>query len=257
MTTMASRASVEAEDGSGTLPPDFNIVVVEHDLAAGDFLRQELIAYGARVNSYHREVGAVHQLTHAKIHALFVNINHPNLDGLSLIETARKTPSNKDIPVVALLDSPLVGSVRKAASAGAQYFLVSPYVRQHVVGLLRAMHVTMVEEKRLYQRVNMKFVVLCAHNNQRQLASSINVSASGMLFELTSSLALGDRVELTFPLNNTIGRPFITGGEVARIEGDRVAVAFADMPEDQRRRLKDWIEKSMPRQPAIAQTTVP
>ena len=64
---------------------------------------------------------------HPDLSLVICDVNMPNMDGLEMLEKARKEPATSDIPIVMLTTEGQPGMIERAKQAGAKGWIVKPF----------------------------------------------------------------------------------------------------------------------------------
>lgn len=177
----------------------------------------------------------------------------PEMDGLELIQTIRKSRSNKRIPVVMLTGVQEAGALQKAFLAGANFFLQKPVSVAQLRHLLNATRGAMLEERRSYQRVPVSLPVQVNVTGRQERATIVNLSASGALLTMVDPPADGAEVSVEFSLPHNAER-LTFGARVARVSegpapgessGRGVGVEFTSVQPRHRRLVANFVEKTL------------
>lgn len=229
-----------------------DVLLVEPDEVMAGRYSQELAVFDARVHVAASQAAAVQCVSRQKLECVFIDLEpSADVDHEALMRCIRSSPSNAQVPIVVLCANEELLPLARACRAGATHYLLKPIVRPQLKRLMRAIHPSLVQQRRQYQRAAMAFPVLCRHGDTENVASSINLSASGMLMTEAPDLAEAEELQVEFPFDQEVEDPFVLKAVVARRNtGNQTwAVSFADTPTDEFDRLKLWVEMSLTGQP--------
>jgi CheY-like chemotaxis protein len=149
----------------------------------------ESLGYDVLALSDSRE--AARRVGKEKFDGAFLDVRMPHLDGFSLTEAIRKSPSNSKIPVVMLTGYSDAQTMRTGFKAGVSFFLGKPPDLNRLGALLRSMRQQMLHEMRRYIRLPVRTVVHCSLGKRQFKSASLNVSEGGMLLEDSGGAGAG------------------------------------------------------------------
>ncbi len=119
-------------------PPGRHVFVVEDDPSLSSFLTSELEAEGFVVEQVHDGLQALESLLANRRHDLVIlDLNLPNLDGLSLLKHLR--PSQPRLPVLVLTARARVEDRVHALQAGADDCLTKPFSLAELMARVQAL----------------------------------------------------------------------------------------------------------------------
>lgn len=139
-------------------------------------------------------------LASEKFDGIFVDGRMPHLDGFELTETIRASRLNAAVPVVMLTGYDDIQTMRKGFRAGISFFLGKPFTPDRILRLFKAMHGSILREKRRYARLPYRATVHWRAGGRAGRAVTVNVSEGGVLVEMPDALLLGESVDLEFSL---------------------------------------------------------
>ncbi len=156
----------------------------------------------------------------------------------AILKAARGSASNRRIMVYGISRGP--EEAIRYSKYGVNAMLQEPVDRSSVLKVVRATHLLVINELRIYVRVAVFTELAMERAGQKFTASSMEVSAGGMSLRCAQKLNLGDFVEVSFTLPG--GKPLKLGATaVWRREPDVVGLRFE--PGDERRvGVRQWID---------------
>lgn len=247
-------AGVTTRPRNGREPESAKAIGVRVLLVSGDIQTIDTLCHFMEQMAIHLEVcadigSATRKLCHGKYEAMVVDFKDP-AEGLELIKEARSMTSHKGAVVLAVLNSS--NEMPDAFRAGANFALVRPLLAAILKRTLSAAYPLMVRERRRYYRSPLQVPVhLSSGAHAAFIATSVNVSESGMALTSPVPLQVGERVNLKLTLPGTESATTISG-EVCWTDNEgRAGLAFVQVPAAVVERLQSWIadrlEECLPR----------
>ena len=80
---------------------------------------------------------ALNKLKENEVNMIISDVNMPNMDGLTMVETVRKDDAYKFIPIIMLTTESSGDKVDRAKKAGASGWLVKPFNPEQLVGAVK------------------------------------------------------------------------------------------------------------------------
>jgi two-component system chemotaxis response regulator CheY len=103
------------------------IMIVDDSASIRKVVRLTLEAEGFNVIDAIDGVDALKKLNGVKIHLLITDVNMPNMDGITLVEEAKKLPDYKFTPMMMLTTEAGDEKKMQGRIAGAKAWLVKPF----------------------------------------------------------------------------------------------------------------------------------
>lgn len=117
-----------------------HVLIVDDSTAIQKFASFSLKMIDIRVTNAEDGMIAMEQLSQNVFDLLIVDLNMPNIDGYSLIESVRSSDDYYDVPIIVLTSDRKPESMKKAIDLGADIFLQKPFdkdmIQTEVVNLL-------------------------------------------------------------------------------------------------------------------------
>ncbi len=108
--------------------PNMKFLVVDDFSTMRRIVRNLLKELGfTNVDEAEDGVVALQKLGSASFDFVVTDWNMPNMDGLTLLQTIRKTPNLKDLPVLMITAEAKKENIIAAAQAGASGYIVKPF----------------------------------------------------------------------------------------------------------------------------------
>jgi CheY-like chemotaxis protein len=112
------------------IPPDllqdWNIVVVEDEPDSLEVATFILEFYGANVNSATDGNEGLTVIKEVRPDLVISDLSMPMMDGWGLIDSLKRDPATREIPIVALTAHAMVGDRERALAAGFHNYLTKP-----------------------------------------------------------------------------------------------------------------------------------
>jgi len=105
---------------------DFDVLVIDGDPECLEVLAAHLLGHGARTTGVRTGATALEIAARKPPHALICELNLPDLDGRSLLETFRRLPGCGNVPAIALTALPALAGYAQANGAGFEKYLIKP-----------------------------------------------------------------------------------------------------------------------------------
>ena len=80
---------------------------------------------------------ALSKLNDATVHMIFVDLNMPNMDGLSLIRSVRATTRYRFIPIIMLTTESQASKKQEGRVAGATGWIVKPFQPNQLLAVVK------------------------------------------------------------------------------------------------------------------------
>lgn len=103
-----------------------NIMVVDDSFTTRKMLSFLLKGEGFNVVSAENGIDALEKLPFSNIDIIITDLNMPKMDGLELINSLKKNPDYKEIPVIMLTTECEESDKQKGFEAGASSYLIKP-----------------------------------------------------------------------------------------------------------------------------------
>ena len=113
-------------------------MVVDDDARNVYALATVLEDYGIKVVSANSGRDALKILENREVDIVLMDIMMPEMDGISVIREARKLPSCRDLPIIAVTAKAMRGDRERCIEAGAWDYLSKPVDSQQLLSVLRS-----------------------------------------------------------------------------------------------------------------------
>jgi CheY-like chemotaxis protein len=176
-----------------------------------------------------------------KYDALFLELQMPTPDGLQLAKMARTSGMNRRTPIIMVTGDSKPGAMSRAFDAGANFFLFKPFDRGKLMRVLRAAHAPIEQERRKFQRVEVKLRALLVAGDDKVDGTTVDLSLKGMLVETKRVFPVGTQVK--FRVDLAAGQKGVSGsGRVVRLAGPlRMGIEFDSVTGEDADRLQTFL----------------
>ena len=103
-----------------------NVMVVDDSFTTRKMLSFLLKGEGFNVVSAENGIDALEKLPFSNIDIIITDLNMPQMDGLELVNSLKKNPDYKEIPVIMLTTESEDSDKQKGFEAGASSYLIKP-----------------------------------------------------------------------------------------------------------------------------------
>ena len=103
-----------------------NIMVIDDSFTTRKMLSFLLKGEGFNVVSAENGIDALEKLPFSNIDIIITDLNMPQMDGLELVNSLKKNPDYKEIPVIMLTTESEDSDKQKGFEAGASSYLIKP-----------------------------------------------------------------------------------------------------------------------------------
>jgi len=180
-------------------------------------------------------------------------LDHQHFDGIILdcddlpcaqkiLSKIRKGPSNRQSPVIAILNGP--ADLRAIRNCGANFSVFKPVSPDTIKAQLNKAFDALQKEHRRYFRYTVSLSIFVGTEKEGFTpARLINVSAEGMAVLERRTAKLEGAVSLTFDLPSINPYRIAAEGEIAWTDAEgRTGIKLSHMPAEARRKYSEWLE---------------
>lgn len=184
---------------------------------------------------------AAAHLSREKFDAIFLDVKMPAPDGIELAGRARSSGFNRKTPIVIITGDTDPAVQQRAFSAGANFLLYKPLDRRRLLRILRVTRNSIEQERRRFQRVNVRCKAVVETGAAKIEGSTLDLSLNGVLVQADSSLSVGTKVALTLHLKPG-APPIRTSAKVVRLIGDDcMGIEIAAISSEDSERLQEFL----------------
>ena len=113
-------------------------LVVDDDIRNVYALATVLEDHGMTVVSANSGIDALSMMSTQNLDIVLMDIMMPEMDGISTMREARKLPSSRDLPIIAVTAKAMKGDRERCIEAGAWDYLSKPVDSQQLLSVLRS-----------------------------------------------------------------------------------------------------------------------
>ena len=159
-----------------------------------------------------------------------------------VLSKIRTGPSNRQSPVIALLNGPT--DLRAIQNYGANFNVFKPVSSATIKEQLKKALDAMQKEHRRYFRYTVDLPLFVgAENDSLMAARLMNVSAEGLAVRSSRSVKLEGKVNLRFDLPSIEPYRIEAKGEVVWADAEgRMGIKLSHMPTEPRRKYTEWLD---------------
>lgn len=220
------------------------IMVVDDEPAVLDLFKAMVKPMGCDVQTFADSREAAERLSEEKFDGIFVDVRMPHLDGFELTRRIRKTPLNRQVPIVMLTALDDADTMRKGFGAGISFFLGKPFTRERLYSLFGAVRGGMLREKRRYARLPLRTRVVCTWGDARAghfVSGSVDISEGGMLIKPSGGLEVGQELDLEFAIPMAKRHLAPHAKVIRRDASDQIAVQFLNLTVQDREAVESYL----------------
>lgn len=184
---------------------------------------------------------AAGHLLREKFDAIFLDVRMPPPDGIELAGRARASGFNQKTPIVMISGDADPAVQARAFQAGANFFLYKPLDRRRLMRILRVSQGPIQQERRRFQRVNVRCRVTVESGGSSIEGCTLDMSLNGMLVQASTALPADSKVNVTVHLKPGAA-PLRATGKVARLVGeDCMGIDLANLSLEESERLQEFL----------------
>jgi len=176
---------------------------------------------------------------------IFVDPTVSNFSRQGFARLVRNSLFNSQTPVILILSLYAEESKKVEVPAGFSA-MAMPLNPADLLPRLEEFRQKLLAGRRRDRRLDYRTSVNCIQGGRRLKATSVNISATGILMEMSWVPKRGDEIELHFQLAD--GTPeFRTFARVIRLGGaSSAALGFHNLPPPTRERLRNFLDSHLP-----------
>ena len=213
------------------------------DVKAVEVLSRILKDLGISAEACPDRAQALAKLAQCRYDALLVDC-HEERTANEILAAARKSPENKTVLVIALVDGQT--NVREVFARGANFVLYKPVSTERAKNSLRAARTLMRRERRRHGRVpvHAQAAIDCA-NIANASVTLIDLSEEGTAIQCDRRLPPSCKVYFQFSLPGQVTTVRLSGEVVWQDSTGRVGIRFAGVPQTSRKLLNEWLKTNV------------
>jgi CheY-like chemotaxis protein len=113
-------------------------LIVDDDVRNVYALATVLEDHGMEIVSANSGIDALSMMGSQKLDIVLMDIMMPEMDGIATMREARKLPSSRDLPIIAVTAKAMKGDRERCIEAGAWDYLSKPVDSQQLLSVLRS-----------------------------------------------------------------------------------------------------------------------
>jgi DNA-binding response OmpR family regulator len=217
------------------------VLIVDDSPEICELVQAVLYSAGIDALSVTDSQEAAGHLIREKFDAIFLDIKMPPPDGIDLAGRARASGFNQKTPIVMISGDADPSLQKRAFQAGANFFLYKPLDRRRLMRILRVSQGSIQQERRRFQRVNVRCKATVESGNLHIEGWTLDISLNGMLVQASTALPAGTSVVVSVQLKpGTV--PLRAGGKVVRLIGeDCMGIDLASLKLEESERLQEFL----------------
>jgi CheY-like chemotaxis protein len=175
---------------------------------------------------------------------------------VELITQARKSPTNQNIVAIAIVSGQ--NEVRGIFAKGANFMLYKPISRERAAHSMRAACGLMQRERRTRPRIPLQAQTSIAYAGKEDVpAALVDLSEDGIALRSDSKLPPYCKVYFRFALPGKTSLVRLSGEVMWQDSSGCVGIRFAQVPQNSRRVLNDWLQANLPLPSEVAPSASP
>lgn len=210
--------------------PKLRVLLIEQDRTIIDMVRAGLESMGAELVVPGTAAELTVAIERGKLDGAILAWEDSRFPGEGVAQRLRQSPSNALVPIVMLTETTDTASIGRASRAGADHFLVKPFVTRAMFRVLHAAYAGMVRERRRYRRVEVDVPIACSWENQRAEGTIKNLSTGGALVQAKELPQLERPVSVVFRIPNEEHAIELKAEVVRHTPAREFAVRFTSVP---------------------------
>jgi DNA-binding response OmpR family regulator len=217
------------------------VLVVEDDPHLCEFIREVLSSADLETHALTDSAEAAARLKVEKFNAAFLDIHMPRPDGIELTRQMRASGVNLTTPVIIITGQQERGLTTRAFEAGANFVFFKPIDRGRLLRLVKVAQPSIDNQRREHQRFKAACKLSVVSGSNRWGGTALDVSAKGMLAQISAPLSVGSSVSLAIELSPT-APPIVATARVVRPAGkDLFGLEIGNMSAADRDRWQQFL----------------
>ena len=217
------------------------VLVVDDDNAICELVKEVLTGAGLEVLALTDSETAARHVAREKFDAIFLDVRMPAPDGFELARRARASGFNQKTPIVMIAGDSDPGLQNRGFEAGANFFLYKPFDRQRLLRILSVTQGTIQQERRRFQRVQVRAKLKLEHKGTVLNGTTLDMSLNGVLAQSSTAFPAGSVVQIEIHLRPGAA-PLKATGRVARVIGtDCMGIQIERMAQNDCEAMQDFL----------------
>jgi hypothetical protein len=204
--------------------------------------------YGAVLICVTEAEAAAAAIQSQKFHGIFVDSAVPGAESLNLRALAQASALNQHTPVLWMIECDLPG-------AGGAWQMKRPSQTAELKTSLQDICQRDTVDRRRFPRLPFRTIVNFTFNGQRERGATVNLSATGLLVEISWPIARGQVLEVCLLLPSHRERVEARVKAVRREGANRVGLCFQNLTETQNRYVNAFLAEHLNLEPEAESPT--
>ncbi len=217
------------------------VLVVDDAPEICELVQAVLSSAGMEVLAVTDGAQAASHLAREKFDAVFLDMKMPPPDGIELAGRARSSGFNLKTPIIMITGDMDPATQARAFRVGVNFFLYKPLDRQRLLRIVRVTQGPIQQERRRFQRVNVRCKAVVESKTTRLEGATLDMSLNGVLVQAGTGLPVGTPVELTLQLKPWMPAVRVSGRVSRLIGGDCMGIELNNLGAEESERLQEFL----------------
>ena len=227
------------------IPGQFRLLLVDDDAQTARVFTEAASSIGAELTAIATLEQAARRIRDERFETIFADPSLAQFSRQGFRHLVRTSRFNSQTPIV-LLSTARAGVVSAEESFAGVSMIAKPSRSADLLPYLNELKRKLMTDRRKNRRLPFRISVVSVQGLKRLKATSVDVSATGIMLEMSSIPRCGDELELSFPLAPQ--EPIFHGfARVVRLENpNRAGLAFLNLGGSEHARLRRFVEAHLP-----------
>lgn len=231
------------------MPVKLKVLVIDPDPVARQVVVGALIATGAEPCALGSGQEAANLVGREKFDGIFLDWRTPDIAAVELMRHIRRSKWNYAAPIIAMAAENELQAMAESFKYGVAFFLGKPLTAHKVQSLLAVSRGLILEERRQFQRAKVAVPVGCRHQQNATKASSVDLSARGVLVSADKLYPAETNLELNIELPAEREVTVRPSGRVVRVTPEeKMGISFLRLSPKERKEIADFVEQTLKKQ---------
>lgn len=223
----------------------FRLLLVARKLQSQRVFKEAVTRVGAELLSLDDLEAAYHHLREEKFDVIFVETAVPGFGRQPFVRHTRESKFNSQAPIILLTGYSKIQTTKEDAAEGVSW-ITEPSQTSELQPLLGVLKRKLAAERRKHRRLPFRTDVNCLQAGHHIHATSIDLSDTGMLLEVSSRVRRETELEVRFLLSPD--EPTLhCRAQVVRVNApNRLGLLFQNLDSFQRTHLRRFLDAHLP-----------